>query len=348
MVELVESLDASFTSAANQEEVSRVLHCVVSLVTLCPQQQQDHMIGLLCDKLSTPDAVHSAAKLKALNVLFHLLEAGDPHHHAIYLAMVQLAAASKLMATLRPRLEQIRKWRGEWSLTSRQYQTLLRALHEGLAREPLEGCSAATVMRELLSSFTEDTAGEARQDAHRCVVAAVREPSTFVLDDLLHLKPVKALEGSSVHALLLVFVEGTLQHYLQWYSKHSAFLVENELDHEALIAKMRVLTLMSLAEAQQELSLVQLQQEMQLEEDEVESFIIDVVRTKMVQARLDHVGGKVHLSSTTLRTFGRAQWAELRSRLISWQQNLGAVLNSFESLAHLAANPQLAAQVSDN
>lgn len=54
-------------------------------------------------------------------------------------------------------------------------------------------------MIELLGSYTESTASQAKDDAHKCVVASIADPNTFLLDHLLTLKPVKLLEGDKIY-----------------------------------------------------------------------------------------------------------------------------------------------------
>ena len=59
--------------------------------------------------------------------------------------------------------------------------------------------NASKVMIELLDSYTESTASQARDDAHKCVVSSIADPNTFLLDHLLTLKPVKLLEGEKIY-----------------------------------------------------------------------------------------------------------------------------------------------------
>ena len=54
-------------------------------------------------------------------------------------------------------------------------------------------------MIELLDSYTESTASQARDDARKCVVSSIADPNTFLLDHLLTLKPVKLLEGDKIY-----------------------------------------------------------------------------------------------------------------------------------------------------
>ena len=71
---------------------------------------------------------------------------------------------------------------------------------------------ATKVMIELLGTYTEDNASQARDDAHKCIVTCLADPNTFLMDHLLALKPVKFLEGELIHDVSnfssLLFVGG--------------------------------------------------------------------------------------------------------------------------------------------
>lgn len=83
-------------------------------------------------------------------------------------------------------------------------------------------------MVELLGTYTAENASAAREDAQRCILAALADPNTFLLDPLLALKPVRFLEGELIHDLLLVFVQDKLPAYLDFYQHHKEF-VEHQL-----------------------------------------------------------------------------------------------------------------------
>lgn len=83
---------------------------------------------------------------------------------------------------------------------------------------------AAKVMVELLGTYTAENASQAREDAQRCILAALADPNTFLLDPLLALKPVRFLEGELIHDLLSVFVSEKLPSYLEFYRNHKEFV----------------------------------------------------------------------------------------------------------------------------
>lgn len=96
---------------------------------------------------------------------------------------------------------------------------------------------------------------------------------------------------------------------------------------------MRLLSFMQLAESNPIISFEQLQKELQIKEDEVEPFIIEVLKTKLVRARMDQKARKVHISSTMHRTFGRSQWLQLHELLCAWKTNLSTVQEGMKSVA---------------
>jgi len=109
-----------------------------------------------------------------------------------------------------------------------------------------------------------------------------------------------------------------------------------------------------MAESKKELTFQNIQDELQLKPEAVESFLIDgeiiqitssffenfvsflVLKTKLVKAKVDQVGKKVIVTSTMHRTFGKQQWQQLRDTLSQWQVNLANVYNAIAN----ASGPQ--------
>lgn len=130
-------------------------------------------------------------------------------------------------------------------------------------------------MIELLGTYTSENASYAREDAIRCIVSALADPNTFLLDPLLSLKPVKFLSGELIHDLLSIFVSENLTSYLEFYKNHKEFVTSQGLNHEQNMQKMKLLSFMQLAETNPEISFDVIQKELQIEPNEVEGFIIE-------------------------------------------------------------------------
>lgn len=196
-------------------------------------------------------------------------------------------------------------------------------------------------MIELLGTYTEENAATAREDANKCIVSFISDPDTFLMDHLLTLKPVKILEGEPIHNLLTIFVAEKLTDYISFYNKNKDFIESLGLSHEKSLQKMRLLTFMQIAEKVKEIKFENIETELQLEPEEVEGFIVDVLRTKLVKAKVDQVNKKVYVTSTMHRTFGKQQWSMLRNILTKWKENLDNVNSTLGHAIRNSATYQL-------
>ena len=64
-----------------------------------------------------------------------------------------------------------------------------------------------------------------------------------------------------------------------------------------------------------EVSFAEIQHSIQIGEEEVEEFLIDVIKTKLVRAKIAQGDNMVHVSSTMHRTFGPGDWQQLHQLL---------------------------------
>jgi len=308
-----------------------------------PVERAENLILAFCEKLKKAQGQKlGLVCLKALWLLFQSLEEKSPMRYHVYYHLVQVARSVDQVKAVYSGVDQLKEQFKAYPPTNEQMQKLLRLLHEVLL-SCKQGDQAAAVMVELLGTYTTENASAAREDAQHCILAALADQKTFLLDPLLALKPVRFLEGEIIHDLLLIFVQEKLPAYMTFYKNHKE-CVEHTLglNHEQNMKKMRLLTFMQLAETNPEMSFDTIQSELQIEEADVESFIIDVLKTKLVRARMDQAGRKVLISSTMHRTFSRAQWMQLRELLAAWKSNLSAVQDGMKTVA--AAQMDLAAK----
>merc|ERR1719333_1787211 len=239
----------------------------------------------------------------------------------------QLATVYTDMATTRAMFKQ-----SEPPLSTEQHQKLYRLLHEVLLASGRSE-EAGQVMVELLGTFTTENASQAKEEAGRCVVASLADPNTFLFDHLLSLKPVKCLQGELIHDLLNIFVSEKLEVYIKFYEKNKSFVDGLGLKHEDNLRKMKLLSFMQLAENRSEITFEEIQSSIQIGEEEVEEFLMDVIMTKLVRAKLAQDSGVVYVSSTMHRTFGPGEWQQLHQLLSSWRNNIHTVKDQMHHVA---------------
>lgn len=164
--------------------------------------------------------------------LFSNLELTSPLRYHVYYHLVQVAKRADQVKEVFSGVDQLKAQFTQCPPSNEQMQKLYRLLHDVLKDTNSE--LASKVMIELLGTYTAENASYAREDAMKCIVTALADPNTFLLDPLLSLKPVRFLEGELIHDLLSVFVSEKLPSYLQFYKNHKEFVnSQGKLDMES-------------------------------------------------------------------------------------------------------------------
>jgi len=337
MHKIIAVCDATFSSAdVPESEVQASLYSIVSVLMVMPTTEKtESLIVAFCEKLSRAPNYRNLGNV-ALGVLSVLFQASDiccMKYH-IYLAMVQVSGQIAEIGPVYKSLDSLKSAMKEAQQppSTEQVQHLLRLLHQALLANNMSN-EASSVMLELLGTYTTENASQARDDAHRCIIASIADPKTFILDHLLSLKPVRFLEGELIHDLLNIFVNDKLSEYINFYNSHKEFISSIGLNHENNINKMMLLTFLQLAEENPEMSYKLLENELGLSEDMVEPFIIEAMRTKLLVVRMDQLEKTLTVNTVEHRTFGRAQWEAVHDLLLKWQSNLSLVKEHMHAIA---------------
>lgn len=176
----------------------------------------------------------------------------------------------------------------------------------------------------LLKKLSLSNDKEADVLAQEIVLRAVAMENYFNFEDLLQYKPIQNLKGKQEYELLNVFLNGTLSSYQTFAASNSA-LIQNE---ENNIRKMRLLSLASLGSENlvRELTYGDIASNLQIPEEEVEMWVIDVIRAGLVEAKLDQLNKTVIVHRSIYRVFGQEQWKKLSTALSTWKENLNEIL----------------------
>nr|QBH73921.1 eukaryotic translation initiation factor 3 subunit M [Frankliniella cephalica] len=323
-----------------EQDIESVLNGIVSMLVTIPPERAENLVLAFSEKLTKATGQNlKMITLRVMWLLYQSLDESSPMRYHVYFHLVQIARSVDQMKHVFKDVNHLKSQFASCPPSNEQMQKLLRLLHEALLASK-NSEQASKVMVELLGTYTTENASQAREDAQRCILAALADPKTFLLDPLLALKPVRFLEGELIHDLLSVFVSEKLSSYQQFYQNHKEFVNGLGLNHEQNMKKMRLLTFMQLAEGNPEMTFQKLQEELQLKPEEVEPFIIDVLKTRLVRARMDQSAQKVHISSTMHRTFGQPQWLQLRDILLSWKQNVVGVQEGMGAIVKPKIEPK--------
>jgi len=332
---IISVCDASFKEGSETADVEGIMNGIVSMFALCSGDKSETLILSFCEQLSkAPNTELGMVSMKVLWTLYQSLEDTSAMRYHVYYYLVGLAGKTGQLATVYTNMANTRAMfkQSEPPLSTEQHQKLYRLLHEVLLASGRSE-EAGQVMVELLGTFTTETASEAREEAQRCIVASLADPNTFLFDHLLSLKPVKFLEGELIHDLLNIFVKEKLAAYIKFYDANMGFVTGLGLKHEDNLRKMKLLSFMQLAENRGEITFEEIQSSIQINEEEVEEFLIDVIKTKLVRAKLAQDDGIVYVSSTMHRTFGTEEWHQLHQLLTQWKGNIKTVKDQMQHVA---------------
>lgn len=132
-----------------------------------------------------------------------------------------------------------------------------------------------------------------------------------------------------MHAELLEVVsEKELEDYNDFRDEHEGFIEQEGYDNSKLHRKMRLLTLASLAAStsSRELEYKRISKALQVPAEDVEMWVIDVIRAGLVEGKLSQQKQMFLVHKTTYRVFGEKQWREVATRLDTWKESLRGVL----------------------
>lgn len=339
LADLVKNMGAFYAREISESDLEMVLNSLVSLIIIAPEEKCAKLASQFCENLlkaSLPER-YGVVKLRIFSNLFHGLISASKNRYTVFVFLAKCSLAARNLQYLQLDLELIKKYLKTWQSSIEETQALYRLLFDATSQMN-DSQNALKFINELLSTYTKETACKSRDDAHKCIVYCINDPNIFIFDNLLLLEPIKFLEGELIHNLFTIFVSGNLSQYTDFADSHKQILSQFGTDHERNINKMRILSLMSLAESSKDLSFDLLQNELKITADEIESFVIDAIRTKYIRCKIDHLARNVTVMSVSYRTFTKQNWNALKERLEKWRENLAAV---DQNLTNILAQPAL-------
>ena len=127
--------------------------------------------------------------------------------------------------------------------------------------------------------------------------------------------------------LLEIFSEKELEDYNDFRDENEDFIESSGLDNSKMHRKMRLLTMASVCASNnsREIEYKQIAKALQIPAEEVETWVIDVIRAGLVEGKLSQQKKVFLVHKTTYRVFGEKQWRELATRIENWKIALKSI-----------------------
>jgi translation initiation factor 3 subunit M len=114
--------------------------------------------------------------------------------------------------------------------------------------------------------------------------------------------------------------------------KVDSFLQNSGLNVDDLAYKMRLLNLNTLACQQSVLSYELIAKTLEINENEVELYVIDTTSSGILDARIDQLNQRIIIKNAPSRQFDKKRWQSLDEKLDKWKDNMAHLLNTYVRL----------------
>ncbi|KAF2084158.1 eukaryotic translation initiation factor 3 subunit M [Saccharata proteae CBS 121410] len=327
-------------NSAPEKELVAAYNLLIHLVKQSPNVNM--FLPPICKNLAQPIASSPAngagLALSVLSTVFNVLQPDNDNRYHVFLAILGVIKSSHNFETLRPQLKHIDSWLAAWEMDDEEQRKLYLAVADTAETAGEDETSYQYLIRALRTIPHEETStDEARQLSLRALKQALTHPAHFDFQDLTALDSIQALRKSDPVAfeLLEIFTSEHLEEFDDFKEEHAGFVEERlQLDGAALDRKMRLLTLASLAasaSSSRALPYAQISKALRIPSEEVELWVIDVIRAGLVEGKLSQLNKTFLIHRSTYRVFGDNQWREVASRLDMWRNSLVGVLGVVRS-----------------
>ncbi|KAI9197321.1 uncharacterized protein BJ171DRAFT_520797 [Polychytrium aggregatum] len=283
----------------------------------------------------------------SLSNLFNTVSTSSTVRYDTYVAIIKVASKNGEVEAVIPQLHLVDAWLAEWGVSLNQTRALYLLISEKLSDSHPQQ-SYEQLLKYLATFDNADAAGlkTSKEHAIKAVKKAISIPEVLNFEDLAKLEAIKALKTEKIFTLVNIFLSDNLAAYQDFVKKNPDFCKKEGLNHEDNLHKIRLLSLASLAAShvENEVAYSTIAKALAIEDDEVEFWVIDVIRAGLVDAKMNQLKKTVVVSRSTHRVFGKEQWKFLGERLNGWRANLKEVLQVIANAKLIAEAQTLEAE----
>lgn len=338
-VEHSEDLFAAIPESRQEEKVKEVesfFALVLSMLTLL--EDADHLDGAttrLCDLFSS-DTNHPELRLRLLMMLYNTFNCPTiEFRFRVFKYILDYSAKAGLFDQVLPYLEYLDAWMVDWErhITVDDKRSLYSSISTYMRQLGKRIEAFQHLKKYHLLYQGEDSKALGKKDVVDATVQLLKDaimlPTIIQFDDILGYDTVKALSKSKQGDLVKlcgVFLSGTVNDLRDFHGKNKKLFAEYELKFEDNLAKIRLLTLATLAHGRSEIELSEVASALEEKEENVERWVVRAISEGVIDGRIDQLNHKVLVKSSFQRKFEKEEWGFLDSKLSQWIDNLENVI----------------------
>ncbi|KAI8340079.1 hypothetical protein BC941DRAFT_511459 [Chlamydoabsidia padenii] len=314
--------DVAILLTKNDREVEHAFNLTIVIILSAPEQVLPVAVKALTASLTNTESTKTSLKQKILLNLYNALPATSALRYDAFLGLVDVTAQADELESLTTQLAHVDAWAKQWGIDIATERQLYQHLSDKLNQAGEKKSSLDFMLKKLATYETQDD--ESTVCAKDVILRAVALDNYFAFEDLIQYNAVQHIKDTNEFKLLDLFLNGNLQTYEIFLSSHGDLIA----DQEAGMRKIRLLSLASLGSENlaRELTYGEISKALAINEDQVEMWVIDVIRAGLVEAKLDQLNKTVIVHRSIYRVFGKEQWQQLSVRLNTWKDSLNDIL----------------------
>ncbi|KAK9916454.1 hypothetical protein WJX75_002820 [Coccomyxa subellipsoidea] len=331
----VAQIELIFNKVLDKAGMDCCLDIVVLTVPRVPESEWASAAAKVTAALTAEVDKHTEKRLSCLTDLFNAVPDAKVQY-TILLDTLSYAKKAGLAGLLAPVVKaNAESWAKEWKLSVADHRTLYFACADilRLSKKKKAGpLDAYKLTLKALSTFQGANAAElaaVKEVAAEAVADFIKLSEVFQFD-LLESEAVAQLENDkkhrSLHKLLTMLLTSSDVKGLEAFNKQDGEVLKSiGVSYEDVLAKGRILALLTLASQSDVLTFAAIRDSLDLKEGQEEAFVIRASGNKLLEARIDQLRQVVTITKIARQTFTAAQWQELRAQLASWKENVWSV-----------------------
>ncbi|PWN94410.1 hypothetical protein FA10DRAFT_249168 [Acaromyces ingoldii] len=339
MKELVASLNG--IGEGNDRELEGFFNLVSAIVaSLFSDEEVEPLVKELCAAIVKEGQAmeKTIVRYRILTNIYNSLPATSSNRYLVFTTLLELASSNDELDLLADALTALPSRLAVWNIDAAKKSGLLASAASALesADQGQRAYQFHLAHLRFLSTSSVSGAGsdsaEAKAAAEKTIVAALRLPKLFDFEELVDIDAVKQLSGQPVGKLLDVFVKGNTADWDAWKGAHSSDVDRLGLSVAQLDRKIRLMDLAALCSrsVSSEVPYTAIASALGINVDDVEVWVIDVIRAGLVSGKLSQVKQSLRVYRSAYRTFGREQWETLEVRLSQWESSINAILETLQ------------------
>ncbi|EGC32013.1 hypothetical protein DICPUDRAFT_49833 [Dictyostelium purpureum] len=317
------------------------------ILTILHKLENEDEINVVSQKIRDSLSAHSTEssnlKIKILTNLFNSFQPKSAQRYEIFFSLVKLASESNNLEFVKHQIDDVDGWLEDWSSNTQQKRKLYKLI-SNIFREKNKMLSHQYLVK-FLQTFTKEDSAEAQEDAVRVCIESISLQELYQSDYLLDLPAVQFLEtsnannNSQIYELMKIFATEQLESFNQFQDKNPNLIQSIGLNVEDCKQKIRLLSLATLASEQSKVPYSLISQKLQINEDEVEMWVINAMEGELLDAKLDQLNRIVNVNSSTQRVFNKSQWTQLGSRFSVWRSSVKNLLQVIDNAKTTQVKP---------